>query len=301
MVHTDWVALIAAWTQHFSNLLHWQRSIRLGLSVLIGAGGLAGVSRVAAAADAVALQPHRAVYDISLVEASDGLDLADLRGRMVVEWRGPGCPAYRVTQRILTVMNDREGGSFTRDMLLETRESMDGGTFDFHFRNFADGEINEQIKGQATRGLDSVQVTFDTPSGNSLRLPRDVRFPTQLTRELIQAGRGGQQVFQGKTFEGTEVDRFFDVTAYFSGRPASGQDLGIEVHGEDIGARLRDLESWPVSLSYFDVNAAEGLPDYEVSFTQFANGVAADLTMNYGDLVLFADLKQVDYFEPGDC
>ena len=67
------------------------------------------------------------------------------------------------------------------------------------------------------------------------------------------------------------------------------------------------MTAWPVSIAYFNDGGSEKeengeeVPDYQMSFTLFENGVARNLTMNYGDYVLAGKLEQLDALEISEC
>jgi hypothetical protein len=62
-----------------------------------------------------------------------------------------------------------------------------------------------------------------------------------------------------------------------------------------------------VSIAYFSEGndeknkTGEELPDYQMSFTLFENGIARDLRMNYGDYVLSGDLEELDALDTSEC
>ncbi len=69
--------------------------------LLFNAALLAVVSTAPALAVPM-LQPHRAVYDLSLDNASDRSDITGITGRMVYEFNGSACEGYTVKFRFVT-------------------------------------------------------------------------------------------------------------------------------------------------------------------------------------------------------
>jgi hypothetical protein len=49
---------------------------------------------------------------------------------------------------------------------------------------------------------------------------------------------------------------------------------------------LSGVRSWMVEVSYFPYGSTEGVPEYELSFRLFENGVSTDLLLDYGDLAI---------------
>ncbi len=66
-------------------------------------------------------------------------------------------------------------------------------------------------------------------------------------------------------------------------------------------AALRETESWPVTVSYFPDDKGEALPDYQVSFDLYANGVATGLVLDYGDFSLAGTLSGLEFLEMPAC
>ena len=65
--------------------------------------GLAASTFLAAPAQAArVLAPHRAVYDLTLKDASDRSGITGLSGRMVYEFNGSACEGYTVTFRFVS-------------------------------------------------------------------------------------------------------------------------------------------------------------------------------------------------------
>ncbi|MGD1933817.1 MAG: EipB family protein, partial [Candidatus Phaeomarinobacter sp.] len=67
------------------------------------------------------------------------------------------------------------------------------------------------------------------------------------------------------------------------------------------GQELASLGYWPVQVSYFDPNDVSGLPDYEVAFRFYENGVSTGLVMDYGDLMIGADLMSLEILPRPEC
>ena len=63
----------------------------------------------AAAAETAGLVPHRAVYDITLVDARPGSGISELTGRMVYELTGSACAGFTQNMRFVTLSTNQEG------------------------------------------------------------------------------------------------------------------------------------------------------------------------------------------------
>jgi len=70
------------------------------------------------------------------------------------------------------------------------------------------------------------------------------------------------------------------------------------------GERLAGLAAWPMSVAYFEKNKTartDALPDYELSFVAFENGVSSRLDIDYGDFAVRGTLVEVAFLPASAC
>ena len=106
------------------------------LGILI-AGAAAVAPAAAASAAPLVLASHRAVYDISLIEAEDGTDVSGVTGRLVLEFTGSECAGYSSKLRFVTETEGADGERQLIDSRSETFESADGQQLDFSNETYA--------------------------------------------------------------------------------------------------------------------------------------------------------------------
>jgi hypothetical protein len=81
-----------------------------------------------------------------------------------------------------------------------------------------------------------------------------------------------------------------------------GKKKSADESGDEKLKPMKGLTGWPVSISYFKVNAdEEDTPSYQISMLLFENGVAGDMKLNYGDFVLNAELADLEMLDGGKC
>ena len=155
------------------------------------AAGLAGLSHGAGAAP---LQMHRAVYDLSLLKADTMSDIANVSGRMVVEWRGgPSCDGYTSLQRVVTDMRSDEGLS-RNDVRLSAWEALDGKSFRYERLTYFNGQRSEKVSGRVRSdpAADEASITIDGKP--PVPLSGAVLFPASANIALIDAAQAGKQL-----------------------------------------------------------------------------------------------------------
>ncbi len=267
----------------------------------VARGVLAGLILAGASpANAIELASHRAVYDLELERAKSSADIGGLNGRMVLEWVGSSCEGYTLNQRLVTQVADTDGGVMVRDVRLSSWESGEGEHFRFELQQFVNGTLAETVSGEATRDgtRDGAGAVFSQPPGTKLALPGSVIFPSEFVRGLVSAALAGRSLETAQVFEGAETDRYFEVSS-FIGKERRGAGDVATLTGD--GKALVGKRAWPVQVSYFNVDDQQGLPDYQVSYQMFEDGVSSDMLLDYGDLVIKGRLVELDYVTVSPC
>jgi len=247
---------------------------------------------------AAELASHRAVYDLQLSKAESSADIAGLSGRMVLEWSGNACDGYTLNQRLVTQLSDTDGGVSVRDLRMASWESGDGDEFRYEVKRYNGTVLDETVSGFAERTVGNSSAVFSEPDGVELDLPEEIIFPSEFVRDLVAAARSGKSLVTATVFEGAETDRYFVVSS-FIGKPSAVEMAAPAMEGE--GLALVGAPSWPVQVSYFLPDDKEGLPDYQVSYRLFANGVSANMRLDYGDIIIDGVLRDVTYLAHDPC
>lgn len=261
----------------------------LGTVLIVGFAGL--MPLVASAAPK--LQPHLGVYELRLIESRDDVGIEAVRGRLVIEITD-SCDGYAQTQRMLLRILYTRGDEIISDSNQTTWESRDGMIIRFNSKNEINGTVSEIFSGRAQlegKGLAGV-IKFVKPDDPDLPLAAGTIFPTEHFFDLIDAGQAGESVLRRRLYDGSGPRGIYDtiarLTPIASGGDAESHDL------------LRDVVSWQVRLAYFMPDDRTGVPEYEIGFRLFENGVATDLLLDYGEFSLVGTLARLDYLS-GDC
>ncbi|MBO6716619.1 MAG: cell envelope integrity EipB family protein [Rhizobiaceae bacterium] len=270
------------------------RSRRL---LLAGLAAVCSFAPVAAHAGRV-LAPHRAVYDIELNQASDRSGITGITGRMVYEFDGSACEGYVVNFRFVTQVDTSENSSIS-DLQTSTYEDASGDHFSFVTKFYIDRELDREIKGEATRSGDTIEVQLDKPDARNVQLQR-TQFPTEHLQELIEKALSSETFYETTLFDGSEdADRIMTTTVVIGDKePVDANDPE-----KAAMASLADDRFWPVDIAYFDLSKAEELPSYRISFKLHENGVTHDILMDYGDYSMKGELVDLALYEAeaGGC
>lgn len=265
-----------------------------------------GAAHATPQASAINLAPHRAIYDMTLREATAASNVADIRGRLVFDFEGSDCAGYSLKSRLVTEVIDREGNLSLTDLRSSSWENAAGDHFRFENKQYVGRQLSEQVSGSAARKdkADGIHVNLKEPAKRELQLNGDALFPTQHSLAILEAAERGDRVLQADIFDGSEQGNKLYKTTTVIGNPippSSNAQGGTPEQAE----RLNQLKSWPISISYYETfeNPArdDGLPTYELSFRLFSNGVSHDLLINYGTFLMRGELTRIDFHEPQSC
>jgi hypothetical protein len=243
------------------------------------------------------LIPHRAVYDLSLKEASDRSGIDDMRGRMVYEFNGSQCDGYTVKFRFVTQIDTGEAVRIT-DQQTTTYEDIRDHRFDFITKSYVNDSLDHEIKGSAELAGSELKVDLDAPKDETLDLSPAL-FPTEHLLELLGKAEAGETFYQSRIFDGSDDADESLMTTTVVGKEQSATAGDPEVAKADSLAKDR---FWPVAISYFNEEGeGDGVPIYSIAFKLYRNGVTRDLTMDYGDFSLQGELAQLEYLKSEPC
>lgn len=252
----------------------------------------------APAAFAVDIAPHRALYSLSLASARSNSGVIGATGAMVYEW-GDACDGWTVEQRFRLRLQYAESGGADVSSTLITWESKDGLRYNFKERRLRNGEVDEDIKGEAQ--LDGVgkggKAEFQRPETASFTLAPGVLFPTAHTLLLIEGAQSGEQFISKSVFDGATVENASQITAVI------GPKLGPDKPGEDkmLASPILQRPSWRVRLAFFPAGSKAEQPDYELGMRLLDNGVSQDMTLDYSDYVIRAKLDEIEALPRPNC
>lgn len=270
-------------------------------AAVLAAGFLGLCGTQAACAGGVGLAAHRAIYDLVLDRSSQANDLADLTGRIVMEFSGSQCRGYSLALRFRTEIFDQEGDLRITDARTKTFEDGDGRGFEFVNETFVDDTLTEESRGKADRTDGSIAVALTRPDGKNFVLDGAVLFPTEQIVRIIEAGRSDQNFLQADVYEGLEDGETVYATTVVVGEGSdSSRDLGEEIAMAEAG--VAGVMHWPVTVSYFDQETrGEQTPLYVMSFILYENGISRRLKIDYGDFIVIGRLTDLEMLPEAGC
>ena len=248
-----------------------------------------------------ALASHRAVYEVTLLDAEDRSGIETMNGRIVYEVLGNTCQGMSTKYRFVTrIATGRD--SFVTDLQSASHESADGSEFFFVTKSFVNDQQDQDVNGKAVRTSDGISVSFKGEDQRELELDSAI-FTTAHLLAVLESAKKGEVFVSHTIFDGIgDADKLLNSAAVIGAKKTVTEQLQGEGDG-DI-ASLREMSAWPVTMSYFNTNpdnTAEAIPIYESNFLLYDNGISRDLTMRYPDYSLKAVLSELEYLDAGVC
>lgn len=254
----------------------------------------------------IKLAPHRAVYELSLDRSAAGAGVTELSGRMVYELKGNDCKGYEQTTRFVTRTENQKGDETLTDLRSLYVENGEATRFRFDTTQYQNDRLTEQTTGDARRkraGEPELRVNVRKPirKRTSLKGP-GILFPIEHTKALLAAAIAGKRIFVADLYDGSEKGlKVFETTAVVGDRKPAGAKSDLPALKN--GAVLDQQPSWPVSLSYYgkDESKGDAVPEYEIAFLLYENGVSRKLFIDYGNFAIRGVLSHIEMLDPGKC
>ncbi len=248
------------------------------------------------AGDAAAqmLRPARTVYDLKLDQnrQSPGIDAA--KGRLVVELI-ESCEGFIFNQGFITDFTSSEGPNLLGDMQASVWESRDGLAIRFDLVNRINGNVVEREQGRGDLNADGTgKGIWGQPKARELALPMGTMFPISHNRAVLQHAMSGSRGFEAALFDGSHDAGYYRASVYI-GNPTEGGK------GQSNKLLAKELTSWPIRLAYFYHDDRLGVPQFEVGFTLYSDGVVDDLILDYPEFGLTGRLVELEYLDQPAC
>ena len=246
-------------------------------------------------AGAVEIVPHRALYTMTLGSTRGDSGVVGATGAMDYEW-GETCNGWTIEQRYRLKLRYAESEDVDVTSTFVTWESKDGLRYRFNQRQTRNGELDQEIRGEARldgTGKGGVAV-FTKPQPQTLKLAPGVLFPSAHTILLIDKAKAGANFVTRQVFDGATNENAVQVSAV----------IGTKVSVDPVSAKLSPLlerPGWHIRLAFFPVDAKAEKPDYELGMDLLDNGVSRDMVIDYGDYSIRAKLDDIEALGRPSC
>lgn len=254
------------------------------------------LSLVAVRPLAADLQPHRAVYRMSLAPAETANDVASADGIMLYQF-ARSCDGWTVENKtVLRLGYDNETTTQTVWTFVSW-ESLDGRHFRFRARYEQDGRKLEKLTGEADLGENGKdgEAVFDEPQALRVVLPAGTLFPTAHMREVIATAMADQHSLARMVFDGASVDNPYQVNALFGPVPAAAAEALAKASGLPV------LPAWWTRMAFFPLASQAALPEFEIDAQYRADGVADRIRQTFERFAVDVELQKLQVLPSPEC
>lgn len=238
------------------------------------------------------LTGQSAVYTLSLSKLRTH-DITGATGRLQFQIVD-GCSGWGSYQHMTLVIRNVDG-SLTKSVSdYTTWESKDGKSLSFTVsQSDGSGKMKIVDAGVATHTApdDSGVVKYTIPADTTISLPAGTLFPMQHTEALLAAGAAQKAFISPLLFDGTSAA---------SASPTFVTILGRQRPDKTAWPVLDQYASTDVSIAFFPQANKDSTPDFSTSLRYFANGVATNMALDFGDFVMSGKLDSLK-IPPSAC
>lgn len=252
---------------------------------------LAVAAQGAAAAPVTALASHRAIYDLALTRAVQSDGVRSAKGTMVYTITDR-CDGYTIESNLQMDLAFSNGIDNQIDQRFASWEAKDGHSASFRMQVLENGTLSKSYRGNVALGADGTgTVTYETDAVRTIKLPKGTLLSTGHTLALLNAAAAGEKFLVRPVIDGSFEEGPFTISAAI-GAPRAGQ-----TKAGDLAAGT----AWPASLAYFPFATEHEAPDYELTMSILANGVARSMSQDFGKFTLGFDLVRAEPVTAPSC
>ncbi|WP_348771416.1 cell envelope integrity EipB family protein [Azospirillum sp. SYSU D00513] len=253
---------------------------------------------LAAGPAAGGIQPHRAVYAMSLMSARNGSNVSNVSGQMSFEW-DDACDGWTTEQRFQLRFAYAEGEEMNMTTHYVTWEAKDGSRYRFNVRKTMNGEGDEEVSGTAQLSKDGTgKAAFTKPEAKQIPLPAGTMFPSAHTLAILDKAQEGENFFTRTIFDGAEDEGVTEVSAVI-GKPAQPNQTTRDKAGNAL--KLDGQTSLPVRMAFFPSDSDSAQPEYEMGLHLLRNGIAESMQIDYGDFAVKGVLESLEPLPRTGC
>jgi hypothetical protein len=277
-------------------------SLSAVLAGAVAAAGAFGARHAQAVTPAGELASHRAVYELTLAQGRSNSPSMSARGRILYDFSGSVCDGYALQFRQVSELDNGEGKVTLSDLRSTTWEEGAAKKFVFKSQNYLNETLIDTVDGAADREPDKIVVKLTRPVDKTFDLEAAMAFPTDHMRRIIAAAREHKTILEVPVYDGSEKgEKVYNTTTIIGGEIAPNERVP-----KDAAAgkpQLAGLKRWPVTVSYFDRDAAGGdqAPVYSIKFELYENGISRALVLDYNDFAISGELTALEIRDSKPC
>lgn len=244
------------------------------------------------------MQPHRAIYEVSLSSVQSGGQLVDIRGKMYFEWK-KSCESWTTDHRSTLTYEYADGTSARINSDFASYETLDGKDLSFSSRRENNGTLIEEFRGHAKLSTNAEgDAVYSVPGELNFKLPKNTFFPMQHTDEILARARKGEKFFNAALFDGSD-DKGPQLVNVFIGQKADPmKDFKVT---KDVDLSLLKSPARHMRLAFFSAEDDSAAAEYEMDLVALDNGVVSDIKVIYDTFTITQKLVALQKVDMPAC
>lgn len=240
--------------------------------------------------DAVPLQSHRAVYKLSLINATPESSIEDIQGNLTLELQ-KRCDGWFTQQFSSTTIYDKNNQQMESDWGYVIWESDDHNQLRFNTYRKVDGEVTKEYRGNAnlTKGV----AEYTVPDTMSLKIPTGTLFPIAHLKETIKTARNGGGMLSKQIFDGSAGAGVTGLNTYI------GKNENLPQMKEQHA--LSNIGVYPIQIAIFEPNNQGAIPDYETYQELSDSGIVNSYTVIVDGFRVKGTLERIELLPSEPC
>lgn len=241
------------------------------------------------------LQPHEAVYRMTLGPGSHAVDVASAEGLMVYR-AAHECGGWTVENRTVIRYSQASGQTVEDKWVFASWESDDGRAYRFRVLHETDDETSRiagtaRLEGEGPNGV----ASYSLPEETTLELPAGTLFPTDHLGRLLAAAKAGEKIFNRVVFDGTTRENPYLVNVVITPRPPSAEPSLAQAAGAPAAPVY-----WTRG-AFFPYRESSELPEFEMTIELRVDGIAERVEQVFEDMTLRGTLLSVKLLPQPEC
>lgn len=240
------------------------------------------------------LQPHEAVYRMTLGPGSQAVDVASAEGVMVYR-AAHECGGWTVENRTVIRYSQTSGGTVEDKWMFASWEADDALSYRFRVLHESDDEEN-RIAGTAKleRAGGPGRASYSAPEEKTVELASGTLFPTDHLARLLAAAKAGEKIFNRIVFDGTTEENPYLVNVVIAPLPPPASSPA-----QAAGAVAGPLY-WTRG-AFFPSRERTEVPEFEMTIELRADGIAERVEQVFEDMSLRGTLLSVKLLPQPEC
>ena len=241
---------------------------------------------------AAQLLSHNAIYNLNIKKISRNSSFEGGQGRSVFKIKRV-CNGWNVNEDFILnydLADQRNAKSFSSH---KTFESTNGAQHSFEYKAKSDFNGENNHEGYVQKIENKIIGSLISDKTKELSFNKDVLFPLEHLKRLINIAENKGIFFTSKVFFGSEEKEFIKTVSAFISKKRSSKIIN--------NSYLSNKMIWPIKLAFYRNETKESKPEYEISIELDEVGIVHSYEVNYGDFIVQANLQKFKKIEITSC